>query len=78
MRRDQPAGCVRRDKTPVVARYSRTTSARWCRNYQKGEKAFESIRTLVDGVVGMEVEDAVAGSGTKKTTARVGNRSPAK
>ncbi|RRT33491.1 hypothetical protein B296_00055436 [Ensete ventricosum] len=27
-------------------------------------------KTLVDGVVGVEVEDAVAGSGTKKTTAR--------
>ncbi|RZS21632.1 hypothetical protein BHM03_00054295, partial [Ensete ventricosum] len=44
MRRDQPAGCVRRDKTPVVARCSRTASARWCQNYQKGEKASESMR----------------------------------
>ncbi|RZR84091.1 hypothetical protein BHM03_00010846 [Ensete ventricosum] len=55
MRRDQPAICVRRDKTPVVARYSRTTSARLYRNDQKGEKASESMRAMV-------------GSCTKKTT----------
>ncbi|RWW01301.1 hypothetical protein GW17_00035670 [Ensete ventricosum] len=28
----------------VVALYSRTTSAKWCQNYQKGEKASGSMR----------------------------------